>query len=178
MTYSLNTLLWHLQRSKVKGWRQDLHLHTILQHFVMISRAHIVLNRNGTEDRNRQNSHPFTSYHFQKCEMNRGNVISSLLLPQPIVWLHLIVNNCWQNLRKPRSDPPPPLPPLFLPGPSSPRHITSFKNHWGAPCLTSAHFPHLLSLPIRSHSLRPRTRPISFHCVDFYTRVPSDVIAV
>lgn len=42
----------------------------------------------------------------------------------------------------------------------------------------STHFLHLLSQPIRSHSLGLQSRPISFLHADFYTRVPSSVIAV
>lgn len=75
-------------------------------------------------------------------------------------------------LESPMVDPSPPNPP------PSPHHITSFRNHWGAPQLTSTHFPHLLSQPIKRHSLGQRSKPIGFHCADFYTRVPSDVIAV
>lgn len=69
----------------------------------------------------------------------------------------------------------PAVDPLF---PLSPRHITSSRNHWGAASLTSTHFPHLLSQSIRSHSLGQQSRPISIHWAAFYTRVPSDIIAV
>lgn len=48
----------------------------------------------------------------------------------------------------------------------------------GAPQLTSKHFPHLLSRAIRSHSLGQKSEPISCHCSDSFTRVPSDLIAL
>lgn len=100
--------------------------------------THLVHNISHTEMEQKTETgktHILSIYHFQKCEANRGNVISSLLLPQPIACLHLIVNNCWQNLRKPRSGRPSSFVPSSSP---SPRHITSFKNHWGAACW-SAH---------------------------------------
>lgn len=48
----------------------------------------------------------------------------------------------------------------------------------GAPQLTSKHFPHLLSQAIRSYSLGQKSEPISRHCSDSSTRVPSDLTAV
>lgn len=91
----------------------------------------------------------------------------SLQLPQLIVWLHLFVNNCWQNLRKPRSGPPPPW---------SLSHPIIQKSLGGS-CVRSTHFPHLLSQPIKSHSLRRQRGPICSHFADFYTRVWTHVKA-
>lgn len=70
---------------------------------------------------------------------------------------------------------PVPTNPLHPPAPITSHHseITG-----GAPQLTSTHFPDLLSQSIKRHSLGQQRKPISFHCADFYTRVPSDVIAV
>lgn len=102
---------------------KDSHrLNTVLQHFVTVK--HIILHTVGLTEMEQRTeigkTHILPIYHRQKCETNRGNVISSLPLPQSIVWLHLIVNNCWQNLRKPCSGPPPPQsPPSF---PKSPSH--------------------------------------------------------
>lgn len=96
--------------------------------------------------------------------MNRGNVISSLLLLQPIACLHLILNNCWQNLRKPPSAPPPsPLPPKSLSD-----HIIQ-KSLGG-----SAADEHTLSSSPISAYQEPFWLPLFS---DFSTRIPSDVIA-
>lgn len=92
--------------------------HTVLQCFITVRSIYCTASASW-HDRNRQNSHPF-NLPLPKSE-NRGNVISSwMLLLQLIACLHLVENNCWPNLRKPRGAPPRP----------SARHITSFKNCW------------------------------------------------
>jgi len=118
--------------------------------------------RNGTQDRNRQNSQRLNlPLPEMWAEQRSCHVSSSLLLPQPSVSPHLIVNNCRDNHRKPQRGLPPPR---------SPSHQIDQTTR-GPLCRASARFPHLLSQDIRSHSLGQPSRPISFYCADFYTEV-------
>lgn len=91
-----------------KGWRQDLHcLCTVLQHFVLVKRTAHRLTEKEQRTETGKNSDPFNPPLPEIWDEH--SVIPLLLLPWLIVWLHLIVNNCWQNLGKPCSGPP--LPP-------------------------------------------------------------------
>lgn len=111
-----------------KGWRQDLqHLRTVLQHFVLVKHTAHRLTEKEQRPETGENSDPFNPPPPEIWD--EQNVISSLLLPWLIVWLHLIVNNCWQNLGKPRSGPP--LPPS-VPVTSHHREITGGLRAWRA----------------------------------------------
>lgn len=121
----------------------------------------------GRQDRKRQRSHPL-DLPLPRYKMKRGNVISSLLLPQPMA----VCTSLWIIADKVLCSPV--VAPLLSPVSVTSHHskLTRGLHGWRAHTFLVSYLT-LLGAVLGGK----QRKPIGFHCANFYTRVPSDVTA-
>lgn len=139
----------------------------VLQYFVMVK--HTQHTACFTEDRTEKASarNPF-DLPLPRYKMKRGNVISSLLLPQPMA----VCTSLWIIADKVLCSPA--VEPLLSPASVTSHHskLTRGLHGWRAHTFLVSYLS-LLGAVLGGK----QSKPIGSHWANFYTRVPSDVAA-